>query len=154
MHRHRALDAEHRDLGTEHQASSRPINNSIADVLGFARRTYSGADTYTAPYSYNLHTNKYIIVNIEGLERLDSSSSAIKDAFCVIMLDDNTSNFRMNSDFRDIDNDAYTKYFPEPIPRLDRFRIKLYDIDGNLFNFHGHDHIFVFKISTKNHSEY
>lgn len=137
----------------EGQTESKLLKNSIAEVIGFARKTYSGAAQYTGEYSINLRVNRYIVLHIIGLNRLESQSSPIKDGFCVIALDDNSSNFRLNSDFDDIDNDSYTYYFPEPMPRLDRMRIKMYSMNGELYDFHGHDHLLTFKISTKNRTE-
>ena|SRR3989344_3803295 len=128
--------------------------NSIGPTLGFRALDLESATTYTAQYTFNLRTNKYVILAIEGLERLECQRSAVKGAFCTLMLQDDTSNFNLNANYGDLDNDTYVKYFPEPLPRLNRMRIKFYDMNGNLYNFHGHDHILTFKVSTLNRSAY
>lgn len=122
--------------------------NTIAPVLGFERLDRSGAFTYTGKYSYNLRINKYLILSIENMDRLDSYNKTVNGSFCIIPLEDSTSNFNLHPNYGEIDNDAYVKYFQQPLRSLDQMHIRFYDLDGNLYNFHGHDHFLMFKIST------
>lgn len=122
---------------------------SMGPILGFARADYAGGTSYTAPYTYNLKVDRYVIMNLRSTTdagRIDSIDGAIQDSFAVVPLDTSINNFLYQKNNDNIANDRYIKFFSEPIPEVNEFDIEFLNPDGDEFNFNGHDHVLMFEI--------
>jgi hypothetical protein len=85
----------------------------------------------------------------EDLDRVDSSNSKIHGALCVLPFDSRINNFQHASNCDAIDNDRYIKYFTEPVPTVNEIDIELKDINGDYYDFNGHNHVFIFEIVSQ-----
>lgn len=127
---------------------------SIGKVIGFLRSDYTGAHTYTGTYTYDLKPYKYIALFINNnlsngsFNRVDAPNSKVKDAFCIIPLDSESSNFEYAKNFDSCENAKFIKYFTEPVPEINELNLRFADADGNLFNFTGRDHTLLFEIRS------
>ncbi len=124
-------------------------SDSIGPVIGFKIQDYTGDTSYTGAFSYNLSLDKYIIMNVNSFSRLDSVNENVQDSFCVIPLDTTINNFSYSKNSDAINNDRHIVIFSEPIPEINRLEIKFTDVNGNLFDFHGHDHMLIFEVSSQ-----
>jgi len=131
------------------------LPNHIGTILGFKAFDHVGETTYTGEYVYNLHSSRYIVIRIRGMERVDSNHHAVQDSFCILQLDQTMNNFMRANNCDDLDNEVYQKDFNPPLGELDRFQIEILNDQGNPFNFRGRDHTLTFEIvSLSRHSNY
>lgn len=127
---------------------------SIGKVIGFLRADYTGSFTYTGTYTYDLKPYKYIALFINNnlsngsFNRVDAPNSKVKDAFCIIPLDSESSNFEYAKNFDSCENAKFIKFFTEPVSEINELNIKFLDADGNLFNFTGRDHTMLFEVHS------
>jgi len=104
---------------------------------------------YTGQYKVDLCPLKCISLEIVELENIRSNSLGVDRAFAVIPLfpvRDNTS--FVLSGFNG--HSPYVKYFNPPLARLDRFTVRFRDVNGNIVNFNGVNHLLEFKVKTIN----
>jgi len=149
--------------GSEHGTITDPLGNvhdinketrstyredAVAPVIGFSRSDLSGETSYTGAYAYNLKTDKYIVLKIRGLDRVESINSFADGSFCVISLDSSVNNFQYAKNSDQIDNDAYVKYFSQPIPEINEMDIEFINSNGKSYDFNGHDHLLTFEITS------
>lgn len=131
------------------------LPNNIREVIGFKPIDQVNDTSYTAHYTYDLRPAKYIVLRIEGMERVDSPHDAVQDSFCVLSVDTRLNNFMLSNNCDQLDNEVYQKDFNPPLGELDRMNIQFLDQNGNPYNFRGKDHVLVFEIvSLSRHSNY
>ena len=99
------------------------LANSIHEVIGFKPINQIDDITYTAPYTYNLRPSQYIILRIDGMERVDSVHHPVQDSFCVLGMDTRLNNFMLLNNCDQLDNEVYQKDFNPPLGKLDRLNI-------------------------------
>ena len=139
-------------LGVAHTVpkETRPTyrEDALAPVLGFSRKDLTGDTEYTSQNTYNLKTDKYIVLKIRNLERVDSVNSYADGCFCVIQLDSSVNNFQFAKNFDQIDNDVYEMRFSQPIPEINEMDIEFVNSGGRPYEFNGHDHLLTFQITS------
>jgi hypothetical protein len=121
-----------------------------ADLLLGIGATNVSADTTTwittMPYTYLLRPNRYVILDIMGMNRCDGNSTPLTGAFCVIPVDSTLNNFGLVKDGDTIDNDSYIYHFSSPLRKLDTLEITMKLPNGSVCDFNGRDHFLVFEI--------
>jgi len=156
------------------------LDRTVGRVLGFGKRIYAsyvissglpnaGHIAIYAPYKYDFNTDNTVVLNIREGQNSDSNSnsSVMRNAFAILPL--NVTRERISNDiaFAESDRyiansvvtiipsccDQYIKYFNPPLPRLDRLTITFTDVEGNLIDFNGAEHILDFRINTLNSNE-
>ena len=132
--------------GTFKLLAGQPNNADTIIGLG-AVDTAMGTDV-TMPNCYVMHPYRYLILEIRGMERCDGNSSALMDSFCIIPVDTAADNFGILKNGDTIDNDTFVFHFPEPLPKLADLEITIRTPDGNICEFNGRDHFFVFEIKS------
>jgi len=123
---------------------------SIGKVLGFDPKNLEGRLEYTSQGVVHLNSDRYIILRIPGLERIDSNGDAQQGAFAIIGAVNAAANSFILTG-RDIDlinTETYTKYFNPPLPELSQLRLEFYNCDGEPFDFNGIDHILIFDVRS------
>lgn len=131
------------------------LPNNIGEIIGFKRENHTGDTSYTGDYVHNLRPSNYIIIRIDGLERVDSNHFPVHDAFCILSLDTRLNNYRLANNCDQLDNEVYQKDFNPPLGKLDRLNIEILHEDGTPYNFRGRDHVLVFEIvALSRHSNY
>ena len=125
------------------------IKGSISKKLGFSNVNYMDANTYTSDFVWDLEDPKYIILEIENLENIDSNNKNIDDSFAVIFFTvphcDNNILATGSTPRKGI-----KKYFNPPLSTLDKLRIKFLTPDGELYDFNGRNHVLEFNILALN----
>lgn len=114
--------------------------NSLHQLFGFKKDTYTSTATGTVPYTNvvkslyrrNFKFNNYIIMNIEQFDINKSNSNLIQKSFAIII--DNYSNVNLG------DEPKIIKTFSPPVPRLAKIRISFKDRYGNPYDFQNMDH--------------
>ena len=106
---------------------------------------------HISPYKYDLSYDSFIVLDILELENVRSNSTPVDRAFAVIpmVFPHNTKNFVISPSGG---VPPYTKYFNQPLARLDRLTIQFKDKDGNTVNFNGVENVLEFRIHTLNAS--
>lgn len=130
----------------EHQRVYMP--QSAGSVLGFSRKNFVGSTCYTSDLVANLNRDRYVILKIEGMERVDSNSNAVQNAFCILGMDNTPNSFVFNRDVDNVNKQTYSKYFISPIPEVNQFTVTLLNCHGELFDSNGTDHVLVFQITS------
>lgn len=107
------------------------------------------ANNYTANNTYDLEDAKYIILEIEHLDNIDSNNKDVDNAYGVIFftVPQNSNNVIVNGD---LPRTGIQKYFNPPLSKLDRLRIRFLKPNGKLYDFNGRDHALEFEIITLN----
>lgn len=125
--------------------------NSLGPVLGFLRKNYTGAVSYTSENAYNIRRDKYLVLRILNWDRLDSTNDATQGSFAIISLDQNTFRYKFVKTFEGLNNEMYTKYFNPRLGVLNELDIEIVDSMGRPFLFNGGDHVLEFKITSTAH---
>lgn len=127
---------------------------SIATVLGFSATNFQ-CETLVGPEfvvygtgSYNIEMDGAVSLHIENMERCDSNSDTISNAFCLLPLTTISPVYGLLKDGDTIQNDDKVHYFCQP-QKLARLRISFRDWHGNIYNFNGYEHLIIFKIMTR-----
>ena len=129
---------------------------SIAQLLGFSRSNFitnvpsgsTDAMVHTSDQCYELYTDKYIVLNIRGFERLNSPNDAIDGSFAIIPVNERGSKSKYSKEFNGCDNEEYIKFFNPRLRTLDELDISITDREGRPFLFNGGNHYLQFKISS------
>jgi hypothetical protein len=123
--------------------------NNADTILGLGSVSIdSTADNITMPNCYVMHPYRYLILEVRGMERCDGNSSALMNSFCIIPVDTASDNFGILKNGDTIDNDTFVFHFTEPLPKLADLEITVRTPDGNICEFNGRDHFFVFEIKS------
>lgn len=131
------------------------LPNHIGEVIGYKRINHVGHTSYMAEYVHNLRPSNYLIIRIQGWERIDSNHFPAQDAFCILPLDTRLNNFMLSNNCDQLDNEVYQKDFNPPLGTMDRLNIEILNENGDPYNFRGRDHFLVFEIvSLSRHSNY
>jgi hypothetical protein len=122
--------------------------NTGVDLNDF-RNSLIYANNYTANNIYDLEDAKYIILEIEHLDNLDSNNKDVDNSYGVIFftVPQNANNVIVNGDLPRL---GIQKYFNPPLSTLDRLRIRFLKPDGSLYDFNGRDHALEFEVITLN----
>lgn len=104
---------------------------------------------YISNNVYQVEDVKYVILEIEHLEHLDSNNKNMDGSYGVIFfrVPHGENNIIVNGA---LPSNGIEKYFNPPLGTLDRLRIKFLTADGNLYDFNGKDHVLEFEIITLN----
>jgi hypothetical protein len=107
------------------------------------------ANKYTSDSVWDLEDAKYIILDIDHLENIDSNNKNIDDSYAVIFFttphgEDNILSTGSTP------RKGIKKYFNPPLSTLDRLRIKFITADGELYDFNGRNHVLMFEIIALN----
>jgi hypothetical protein len=130
------------------------VKGGIDAILGLGRNTVTSSsngtygDVIVMPGNAVMSPDRYIVLNIEGMNRCDGNNSVLANSFCIIPVDSSTAegDFTLkNGDT--IDNDTYIHYYTEPLPKLAKLKITFYAPDGSIYDFNGRDHFLVFEIT-------
>lgn len=121
---------------------------SIGQLIGFDRKNQVGSSEYTSNLTYDLKPDRFLVLMIGNLDRLDSYNDSVDKGFAIIAQDTTFNNFQFARDSDGISNHRYIKYFVSPEPKLDRFEIEIRTLDGKLYDFNGHDHYMTFEIQS------
>lgn len=127
-------------------------SGSIAQLLGFKPSNYSSSSinavqTIVATYPPSLQMDQYITLHIEGMSRIDSGTSFVQDAFCVVPVNPCAPTFGLLKCCNVVDNEEYRYYCVTP-RKLNRLEIWFTDTRGNAYNFRGQDHILAFRVTS------
>lgn len=104
---------------------------------------------YTSDFVWDLEDAKYIILEIENLENIDSNNKNIDDSFAVIFFTAPKGENNILST-GSTPRKGFKKYFNPPLSTLDRLRIKFLTADGELYDFNGRNHVLEFNILALN----
>jgi len=102
----------------------------------------------TAHNILDLNCDKYIILDIRELHRLESNSEPIDDKFLVIPIDYEKCSTKLN--IGSIPTQREIKYYSAPFPRLDRLTIRFLRYNGDPLFFNGVNHLLDFNITALN----
>jgi hypothetical protein len=127
----------------------RYIARSLGHVLGFCPTNLTGCTEYTSDGVINFDRDRFVILRIPELQRVQSNSDALDGAFAVIGATKIANDFI----FAKWDNDpynteTYTKYFNPPLPNLNKLSIRFVNSDGEPFDFNCMDHLLLFDIGS------
>lgn len=149
--------------------------NSIARVLGYKSQNYTGSNTYTADFCYDLSGEKYAILDIPELKRIESNNDSTDGSFAIIYFDvdhltqpttngshviTSASNNHSKTIYKIVKSSDFgcaraIKYFSPIAGSLNRLTIRWKNYDGQYFDFGGLDHIITLEITTvKQHTSY
>lgn len=129
------------------------IDNQTMQVESTADETCTcvllNKGSYTGQHKVNLCPLNCIVLDILELENIRSNTRGVDRAFSVIPLYPvrNQTSFVLSTA---LGHSVYVKYFNPPLARLDRFTVKFKDLDGNIVDFNGVDHLLEFRINTIN----
>lgn len=98
---------------------------------------------------YDLFFDQYVILKIPGLERLQSNSNNVNDAFTIFTLN-LEPNSRLVLDKALGPDDKEIKYYNPPLGRLANMKIIFTNYDGSLYNFNGREHYLEFRVKMLN----
>ena len=123
--------------------------NSTSKLLGFGKeKYYSNFDivhSIEAPFVRNFNDSNYIALHIDQFSVNKSISSVTNKSFAILSKAYTLQSF--------ISAGAYVKkFFPQPIAKLSKLTIKLYDVDGNLYNFQNKDHRLELMLHSYKHT--
>ncbi len=128
------------------------ITGDVSDIT-LALNTLTGskifANKYESNFVWDLDDYKYVILEIEHFDNLDSNNKNIDNAYGIIffLVQHGNNNVIVNGR---LPRRGIEKYFNPPLSTLDRLRIKFLTKDGNLYDFNGRDHVLEFDIITLN----
>ena len=128
-------------------------DNGADELLGLGHTTLTSTTrVLTMPYSTVVRPDRYVVMEVQGMERCDGNSNALMNCFCIIPMDaaSTGSDFLLIKDGDTIDNDTYIYHFPEPLPKLAKMEITFRAADGTEYDFNGRDHFLVFEIRCLN----
>jgi hypothetical protein len=123
------------------------ITHSIGPVIGFRAKNLTGKLEYTSDGTVNMNMDRYVILRIPGIERIDSNGDALNGAFAVISSSKVTcGDFRVEVD--PLDDETYTKFFNPPIPSVGKMNIEFFNSLGEPFDFNGQDNLLIFAVDS------
>jgi len=105
--------------------------------------------THCAENKYDLFYDKYLVLDIPELHRLDSNSTPLIDSFTIIPLTNcPNSNLILNICHAPLSPEI--KYFNPPMGKLQKFTIKFLTYDGKEYDFNGREHYLDLRINMLN----
>jgi hypothetical protein len=112
--------------------------NSAFKILGFGKEVYTSVNESSvyridAPFSRNFTDSNYIVIYIDEFSINKSISSNLNKSFAVVQDRYISLSYFSATNF-------IKKFFPQPIAKLSKITIKMYDVDGNLYDFDNKDH--------------
>lgn len=132
-----------------------PLNNNMAQLLGFKLDNKMGNTTYTGEYVYDLYPTKYLILRVQGWERIDSPHDPAQNAFVILPFNKKAHNFNLADNLDSVDEEEFKIHFNPPLGTLDRINLEFVDENGHPYNFRGRNYYMVFEItSLSRHSNY
>lgn len=122
----------------------------IGELMGFLPNyVYSiTKKLFKAHNVLDLNCDKYIILDIRELHRLESNSDPADDKFLVIPIDYEKCATKLN--IGSIPTQREIKYFSAPFPRLDRLTIRFLRYNGDPLFFNGVNHLLDFNVTALN----
>jgi hypothetical protein len=121
------------------------IQNAINDLRG--SKIY--ANKHISNFTWDLDDEKYIILRIDDLDKLDSDNKNIDNAYGIILFDVVHGQNNIIGAGR-LPRRGIEKYFNPPLSKLDRLKISFLTADGYFYDFNGRDHLLVFDIISLN----
>lgn len=123
-------------------------SNSIGRLIGFSRISLFDETEYTSDLTYDLKPDQFLVLKIRHLNRLESYNDSVDGSFAIIAQDNSFSNFQFAKDTDGINTHRYVKHFISPLPKLNEFDIEIRTLEGNLYDFNGHEHYLTFEIQS------
>ena len=121
----------------------------IGELLGMLPNyVYSQTKLPIAHNVLDLNCDKYIILDIRELHRLESNSEPADDKFLVIPIDYEKCTTKLN--IGNIPTQREIRYFSAPFPRLDRLTIRFLRYNGDPLFFNGVNHLLDFNVTALN----
>ena len=120
--------------------------NNADTIIGLGNNNTAAAAEVTMPYAYVLRPDRYVVLEIRGMERCEGNSNALMNCFAIIPVDTTANNFGLLKNGDTIDNDIYVHHFPEPLRKLNSLEITFRTPGGSICEFNGRDHFLVFEI--------
>ena len=121
----------------------------IGELMGFLPNyVYSTAKLQTAHNVLDLNCDRYIILDIGELNRLESNSEPADDTFMVIPVDYEKCTTKL--DIGNIPTQREIRYFSAPYPRLDRLTVRFLRYNGDPLFFNGVNHLLDFNVTALN----
>jgi len=141
---------EYIDNGMTKTRATKYRNFGIGELTGFLPNyVYSTENKLTTAHNIlDLNCDKYIILDIRELHRLESNSEPIDDKFLVIPIDYEKCSTKLN--IGSIPTQREIKYYSAPFPRLDRLTIRFLRYNGDPLFFNGVNHLLDFNITALN----
>ena len=122
---------------------------SIGELMGFLPNfVYSQSKLPTASNILDLNCDRYIILDIRELHRLESNSEPADDTFMVIPVDYEKCTTKLN--IGTIPTQREIRYYSTPFPRLDRLTIRFLRYNGDPLFFNGVNHLLDFNVTALN----
>lgn len=111
---------------------------SAFKILGFGKQVYGsvskpGTNEIIAPFSRNFKDSNYVVIHIDQFSINKSISSILNKSFAVVQDKYISLSYFSATSF-------IKKFFPQPIAKLSKLTVKIYDVDGNLYDFDNKDH--------------
>jgi len=122
------------------------LPKSIGCTLGFLPKNVCGKLSYTSQMVINLNPDRFVVLKISDMERIQSNNSRIDGAFGIIGMDDGVNNFVLSRGFDFINNETYSKNYNPPKEEVDSIEVEILDCRGNPYDFNGRDHVLIFDI--------
>lgn len=125
------------------------ISRSMGCILGFSPMNQKNQLKYTSDCVIDFDRDRYIILRIPGLERLQSNWDPLQGAFAIIAATKITNDFVFAKwDNDPFNSETYTKYFNPPIPNISKITIEFYNCNGEPFDFNCIDHLLIFDVGS------
>jgi hypothetical protein len=125
-----------------------PVHSAGA-VLGFGISSYASApiggggvyqNAIQSPFRMNLKFFDDIIVNIELMNLNKSTSDSVNESFLVLSKNgENVTHY---------DSHHVAKYFYPPVAKLNKIKVTITDMNGNLYDFQNQDHRMELMVET------
>tara|TARA_B100000780_G_scaffold276484_2_gene245140 strand:- start:7299 stop:8774 length:1476 start_codon:yes stop_codon:yes gene_type:complete len=117
--------------------------------LIFNKYTVIYKSAHCAENKYDLFCDKYLVLDIPELHRLDSNSTPLIDSFAIIPLS-NCPNSNLVLDGSHAPLSPEIKYYNPPMGKIQKFTIKFLTYDGKEYDFNGREHFIDLKINMLN----
>ena len=121
----------------------------IYTFFTFGKCTVIYKSTHCAENKYDLFYDKYLVLDIPELHRLDSNSTPLIDSFTIIPLT-NCPNSNLILDKSHSPLSPEIKYFNPPMGKLQKFTIKFLTYNGKEYDFNGREHYLDLRINMLN----
>lgn len=124
-------------------------SEEITEALGTLVGSRIHANKYQSNFAWDLDDEKFVIIEIEHLEHIDSNNKSIDNSFGVIffLVPHGQNNIIVNGR---IPRRGVEKYFNPPEPKIDRLRIRFLTAGGELYDFNGRDHVLELEVISLN----
>ena len=104
---------------------------------------------HCAESKYDLFYDKYLVLDIPELHRLDSNATPVIDSFTIVPLSHcPNSNLELNIAHAPLSPEV--KYYNPPMGKIQKFTIKFVTYDGHEYDFNGREHYLDLRINMLN----